>query len=366
VSLAPAVLAVGESLGSSGKDVLTAYIIGFEVGACITGSSIVQSHFLQGWHSTGIVGSLGATAAVAWLLKLDTLRVRMALGIAASLASGLRQNFGTMTKPLHAGHSAANGVLAALLAHRGFTADENIIEAPLGFAKVFGCAKEINWEKAVEHLGKTYIVARQGITFKPYPSCGGTIGLIESAINLRNRYRFDPEEIEEIELRISPFEGRILIHHRPKKGLEGKFSAEYCAARALVDGRITLASFTDERMGQRLVQQLIQRSKCIESYPMAEMGLEGAQGEKPQAVRIRLSDGTEYFDETLVRKGGPDRPMTTQEFEDKYKDCASLVLNEEITEGSLSLLRGLEKMADVRELMDTVTGPMTKELRGNI
>ena len=356
VSLAPTVLGVGESLGVSGIDVLAAYIVGFEVGACITGSSVVQSHYLQGWHSTGTVGSLGAAAAAARLLRLDAHQVRMALGIAASLAGGLRQNFGTMTKPLHAGNSAANGVLAALLAQRGFTADENIIETPLGFARVFGCAGDVDWKKAAAHLGKSYRTATAGITFKPYPSCGGTLGIIESAINLKNQYQPDPGKIDEIELGISPFEGGVLIHHRPTKGLEGKFSAEYCAARALVNGKVGLASFTDEQVRQPLVQRLIQRTKCVERYPMAVMGSEGAKGESPQSVTIRLDDGAKYSDETLVRKGGPERPMSLQEFEDKYRDCSSLMLNEEAVNRSISLLRGLETLGNIRELMETVTG----------
>ncbi|MFC1819941.1 MmgE/PrpD family protein, partial [Thermodesulfobacteriota bacterium] len=346
VSLAPAILAVGESLDSSGMDILEAYIIGFEVGACITGSSIVQHHYLQGWHSTGTVGSLASTAAVARLLRLNVHQVKMALGIAASLAGGLRQNFGTMTKPLHAGNSAANGVLAAFLAQSGFTADATIIEAPLGFAKVFGCDQNIEWEKSTAHLGESYVIITAGISFKPYPSCGGTLGIIESAINLKNQYQPNPAEIDEIELGISPFEAGVLIHHRPIKGLEGKFSAEYCAARALLDGKVNLESFTDTQVRDPSVQKLIQRTKCVERYPMAEMGLEGAKGEQPQSVTIRLKDKSEYFDETLVRKGGPERPMSPHEFEDKYRDCSSMVLNEKAVKKSLSLLRDLETLGN--------------------
>ena len=154
VVLVPAVLAIGESMGASGKDILTAYVVGFEVAACLRQQ--LWTHYLRGWHATGNFGSLGAGAAVARLLKLDVHQVRMVLGIAASLAGGLRQNFGTMTKPLHAGQAAANGIKAALLTQAGFTADENIIETPLGFVKVFGHDQEVDWEKASEGLGKTF------------------------------------------------------------------------------------------------------------------------------------------------------------------------------------------------------------------
>jgi len=354
VSLAPAVLAIGESINASGADILMAYIVGFEVGVCL-GSPVSQSHYMQGWHSTNTVGSLAATASVARLLMLDAHQIRMALGIAASLAGGLRQNFGTMTKPLHAGNSAANGVLAALLAQRGFTSDENIIEAPLGYARVFGCREEIDWEKASEHLGKSFIIATEGIGFKPYPSCGGTHAAIDAALQLRDEYQPDIYAIAEIEVGMSPHEKSVLIHHHPKTGLEGKFSLEYCVGRAIIDGKVTLSNFTDEQVNQPEVQHLIDRTKCVERYPMPLMGLEGGGRLSPQSVTIKLNDGREYSRETIISKGMPENSMTTEQFESKYKDCATLVLNEQEVQKSLVLLRNLETLENVRELMEIVT-----------
>jgi 2-methylcitrate dehydratase PrpD len=145
VVLAPAVLAIGESIGASGKDLLSAYVVGFEAVSTFHGM-VGPAHYARGWHSTATTGSLAATAAVAWLLKLNSHQVRMALGITGSLLGGLRQNFGTMTKPLHAGNAASNGVKAAVLAKMGFTADENIIEAPGGASPMWiGLKRLINW-----------------------------------------------------------------------------------------------------------------------------------------------------------------------------------------------------------------------------
>jgi 2-methylcitrate dehydratase PrpD len=351
VTLAPVVLSLGESTGASGKEVLTAYIAGFEAGAYIS-SPLAQSHYMQGWHSTGTVGVMGATAAAGRLLKLNAHQIRMALGIAASMASGLRQNFGTMTKPFHAGNAAANGVLAASLAYRGFTANESIIEAPQGYAKVLGCHDEIDWEKASAKLGKTFVIASSGIGFKPYPSCGGTLGVIDATLYLRNKHHPDISLIEEIILGVGPFENRTLIH-KPRKGLEGKFSMEYCSCRALVDGKITLSDFTDERVNQPEIQTLMSRVRCVERYPMAVMGADSA-GLNPQSVTIRMNDGKEYFRETPLNAGMPVSPMSDEQLETKYYDCSSLVLGRNEVESSLSMLRNLAALPNVQELMKVV------------
>ncbi len=352
VTLVPVVLALGESLGVSGKDVLTAYIVGFEAGACIS-SPVAQSHYMQGWHSTGTVGVMGATAAAARLLKLDIPQITMAFGIAASMASGLKQNFGTMTKPLHAGQAASHGVLAASLARRGFTAHENAIEGPQGYAKALGCDDKIDWDKAAASLGKTFIIAK-GIGFKPYPSCGGTLGVMDATLYLRNKYNPDISMVEEIILGVGPFENGSLIH-QPRHGLEGKFSMEYCTCRALRDGKIALKDFTDERVNETEIQRLISRVKCEERYPMAVMGADSS-GLNPQSVTIRMKDGREYFRETPLSGGLPITPMTEEQLEAKYRDCASLVLDEKTAEKSLSMLRKLATLRSIRELMKIISG----------
>jgi len=351
-NLVPVVLSVGESTKASGQDILAAYVIGFEACARIS-SPIAQSHYMQGWHSTGNIGILGATAAAARLLGLNVQQIKMAYGIVASMASGLRYNIGTMTKPLHAGNAASNGTLAAYLALNGFTARDNAIEAPIGFAKVFGCNDSIDWENAAANLGKVFTITK-GISFKLYPSCGGTIGLMDEVLYLRDKYKINASDIKEIILGVSSFENSTLIHH-PTKGLEGKFSMEYCSCRALLDGKVGLQNFTDEEVNQPEVQKLMARTKCIECYPTSVMKGE-ASVYSPQSVTVKTYDGQEYFRETPMIEGRRASTATIEKLEAKFRDCASLVLENSAVEDSLTMLRDLKKLSGIRELMNTLSG----------
>ncbi len=355
VVLAPAVLAVGESMGASGKDILVAYVIGFEAAACLR--QPLWTHYLRGWHATDNFGSLGAGAAVARLLKLDVHQVRMVLGIAASLAGGLRQNFGTMTKPLHAGQAAANGIQAAFLAQAGFTADENIIETPLGFARVFGHDQEVDWEKASEGLGKTFNItalSMNGIATKPYPSCGCTHAGIDAALFVKERYGMKTGDIAGVEMGTSPYEGQVLIHHRPRSGLEGKFSLEYTVARALHSGEVKLRHFTDEGVREPAIKSLMERMKWVEKYPLPSFGQQ-RDSIGTQSVTVKLTDGKEYSHEVRISKGLPQNPLTQDELASKYKDCASTVLSKEGVDQSLSMLSNLAQVKNIREVMTSIT-----------
>ncbi len=356
VALAPVVLGIGEQLGISGANILAAYVVGFEVACCLCGP-LMMSHYSRGWHSTDNFGSLGAAAAAAWLLKLNVHQVRMTLGIAASLAGGLRQNFGTMTKPLHAGMAAANGIQAAFLAQAGFTADENIIEAPLGFAKVFGHEEDVNWEEAGKGLGKTFNITSptfSGIAIKPYPSCGGTHCSIDAALFLKTEHDVNSQDIIEVELGTNPLMGQVLIHHRPKTGLEGKFSLEYTVARALHSGKVKLKHLTDEGVNEPPVKGLIERMKWVEKYPAPPLGQQ-MEGLGSQSVTVKLENGKEYSHEVSVSKGLPLNPLTPDEFKEKYMDCASTVLSEEEAEKSFDMLSNLVEVTNVAEIMETIT-----------
>ncbi len=342
VFLVPTIFAIGESVGSSGEDVLTAYVVGYET-ACHIARPILQSHYVQGWHSTSTFGTLGAAASAAWLLRLNAHQVREALGIAASLAGGLRQNFGTMTKPLHAGKAAANGVQAALLAQAGFTADNSIIEAPLGFAKVFGHSGEVDWAKVGENLGVTFLItSAEGLSIKPYPSCGFTHCAIDAALYIKGEHKVNAADIAEVELGVSPFDKQILIHHRPRTGLEGKFSLEYCVARVLLSGELRLKHFTDEAVTEPPVKSLVGKMKWVEKYPMPVMGTPEGFGSK--SVTVKLKDGKGYCKEVTIAKGMPQNPLTPDEFNSKYRDCASTMLSKEDVEKSLFVLNNLGKM----------------------
>ena len=237
VFLAPAILALGESIGASGLEALAAYVVGYEVAGCIA-EPMFQSHYVQGWHGTSTFGSLGAAAAAGRLLRLNPRQVRMAMGIAASLACGLRQNFGTMTKPLHAGKAAANGVQAAFLAQAGFTADGGIIEAPMGFAKVMGHEGAVDWSRVGTNLGKIFVIAGPvGIAI----SRTRPAALPTRRSRLCTGYRkqeVKAEEIVAVELGDESLRQAVAHPSSAHNRVEGKFSLQYCVARALVSGEV--------------------------------------------------------------------------------------------------------------------------------
>ncbi len=352
VFLAPAILAVGESIDAPCREVLASYVVGYEV-ACSIAEPVFQSHYVQGWHSTSTFGSLGAAAAVAWLLKLNPRQVAMAMGIAASLACGLRQNFGTMTKPLHAGKAGANGVQAAFLARAGFTADAGIIEAPLGFARVMGHRAEVDWAAVGTNLGKAFVIAGPvGIAIKPYPSCGFTHAAIDCALDIRQQ-GIRAEEIAAIELGTTPFDKQILIHHRPATGLEGKFSLEYCVARALLSGAVRLNHFADGAVREPEALDLMERMRWAEKFPMPVMGTPEGFGAK--SVTVTLAGGRTLESTVRVARGMPTNPLSADEFKAKYRDCASRGLSKEAVEESLSLLTGMPGTGSVRRLMEPIS-----------
>ncbi|MHB8909317.1 MAG: MmgE/PrpD family protein [Syntrophales bacterium] len=354
VFLAPAILAVGEGIDAPGREVLAAYVVGYEV-ACSIAEPMFQSHYVQGWHSTSTFGSLGAAAAVAWLLKLTPRQVTMAMGIAASLACGLRQNFGTMTKPLHAGRAGANGIQAAVLARAGFTADAGIIEAPLGFARVMGHKAEVDWAAAGSSLGKTFMITGPvGLAIKPYPSCGFTHAAIDCALDVRKQGA-PAGEIAAIELGTSPFDRQLLIHHHPATGLEGKFSLEYCVARALASGAVRLHHFSDEAVRDADVLGLMGRMKWVEKFPMPVMGTPEGFGTK--SVTVTLANGKKLDSTARVAKGMPTNPLSADEFNAKYRDCASRGLPREAVEESLSMLTDMQEVDTVRTIMGSIAQP---------
>jgi 2-methylcitrate dehydratase PrpD len=293
-----------------------------------------------------------AVAASAKLLKLNTDQARMALGIAASETCGIRQNFGTMTKPFHAGNAAKNGVVAAQLAQRGFTADPNIIEAPLGFGHLFQGDEPPDWEK-VAHLGENFDIAAEvaclegiavgGIAFKPYPSCGETHAEIEIMLDLMRKHHFSHEDVESIECVFNDTMNSVMLYLEPKTGLEGKFSAEYCTARALLDNSVGLQDFTDERVNQPDVRQVMLKIKRRIDPDMTMLA---------STLNVKLKDGRKFSQHVEVVRGRPQNPLSEEEMVAKYKDCAQFVLSSGDIDRSLELLKNLEEVEDITELMN--------------
>lgn len=352
VAILPAVLAIGEKCHISGKDVLLSYIVGFEVGSRL--GQLSRRAYAVGWHSTCTIGTIAAAAAAAKALKLNNENTQMALGIATSLAGGLKQNFGTMTKSLHAGNAARNGVIAATLAQKGFTADKNIIENPQqGFLRVLNTGADVELERVTEGLGEYYNIVpgpesaegrMAGIGFKAFASCLMTHTNIEAALHLRNAYDIRAEKISKVECMTHELAPVTCLHSCPKNGLEGKFSIQYCVARALLDGEVGMKHFSDEAVRQSEIQELMKKVKF--GPPTQTFASE---------VVIELQDGKKYTQQVNRPKGTSENPMTWEEMSYKYKDCASFILPVEAVQKSQELITSLESLEDISTLMDIVT-----------
>ncbi len=351
----PASLAVGESLEVSGSKLLESYIIGLEVAVKLA-YGMNPKHYEHGWHSTCTLGTIGATAAAGKLMGLKGDKLRAALAIGASQAGGLQQNFGTMTKPFHAGRAAQNGVLAALLAQKGWTGDQNILEAPLGFFHLFCGPGNYDAERCVNALGAPYDIDQPGIILKKYPSCAFSHPAIDAALAITQTTDYDPKEVERVEGYIHGLADQILIHHNPRTGLEAKFSMEACVSLALLDGNVNSKSFVDDKITGKDVSELVRRVRRI----VTSGDQDGPKEFGPATVKAFLK-GDRLREATVQKaKGNPENPMSLQEIQDKYRDCCSEVLPEQSLERSLSLLEDLDKLDQINELMDCFRVPETR------
>jgi len=343
------VLALGEKIKASGREILAAYIVGIEAEYRI-GAAIGRHASETGWHSTPVVGTMGAVAASASILRLNMEQAEMALGIGSSLAGGLLQNFGTMTKPLHAGNSARNGVVAALLAQNGFTASESIMEGNLGFCNMFSAGKVKGLENHAEDLGKIWRIVSPGMSLKPYPCCRSTHSSIDGSLYLRNAEGVDASQVVKIICKTSPQHTKLARFHKPKSAYEGKFSIPYCIATALLRGKVVLEDFTEKKVADREAQTLL--SKVEFQYPQEYK-------ENPMAltgeVAVTLTNGAEYSRKIDIPKGDVRNPMTGEELSAKFQDCTYVFLAQTEIEKVLGIIHNLESLGNISELMNRIT-----------
>ncbi|NND49889.1 MAG: MmgE/PrpD family protein, partial [Rhizobiales bacterium] len=314
-----------------------------------------------GWHATSTIGTLGAAAAACRLLSLSVDQVRMALGIATSHASGARQNFGTMMQAFHGGMPARNGVVAAELARRGFTADANMLEAPRGFFALFGPGPR-KIEPETSALGKKWALERPVLALKLYPCGFPVFRPIEATMELATENDINPADVEEICCRTHYLIPETVFHENPQTGLEGKTSISYAVSRALIDRRMGLAQFTDEKVQDPQVRQLMKkvRVEVLPEYSKDGGGLEVNAIAAPAIVEITLSDGRTLSRRVEYYRGDPNRPLSPDDVAGKFRDCAGMVLASERTENVLDLMINLESLKDTNELVTLLT-PQAKE-----
>lgn len=340
----PPVLALGERDSRSGADVLTAYQIAVEVETKIA-EAINPRHYDHGFHSTATIGTIAAAAGAARLMGLDVEQVRRALGIAASQAAGLRENFGTMTKPFHPGRSAESGIVAADFAALGWSATPIVLEAGRGFFKAAGGGYE---PKAIEgKLGKPWTFAFPGVSIKPHPSGSLTHPGMGLMLDLIREHDIRPQQVSKVRVGTNRHMPNALIHHRPKNELQAKFSMEFCMAILLLERKAGLAQFTDAVVNRRDVRKMIEKIE-FGVHPLAE----AAGYEKMTTIiNIDLAGGRTISGRADFGKGSPVNPMSDEELTAKFRECAAWGrLPQANAEKLVDLVFNLEKVKNVRSL----------------
>ena len=316
--LVPAIIAEGEALGASGRAMLTAYVAGYETWAELAWRD-PGHHHRKGWHPTGIFGPIGAAAACASLRRLDADGATRALALAASQSSGTMANFGTMTKPFHAGRSAHAGVMSARLAELGFTASLDALEHPQGFLSAVSPAGEVDRETPPQRLGGDWWITKYGLGIKKYPACYCTHRALDAMLELLAGHPLGPEQIERITVSISDTHALILRNHEPQTGLAAKFSMEFAMAASVIARRAGLAEYTDAFVQRPEVQKLMRRVR-VETNQNYDPVVSGAS--VYDQVRVDLADGGIVTSEKVARaKGHADRPLSEDELFEKFRIC---------------------------------------------
>lgn len=348
--LLPAVLSLAEVQGITLAEALRAFVIGYEV-ECRLGMLLNPSHYEQGWHATATQGSVAAAFAGGLILGLDDRQMQYALGIVASLAGGIRRNFGSMMMSMHSGVAASHGVRAAQLAQRGFTADPNVFEHERGFGAIFSREwSDQALQRDLPRWGSPWMI--QSPTFKLYPCGRPTLFGVDAALALREKGGFRPEDIVRITCDVSYMYPRTLIHARPVDGFQGKTSLEYCIAATLFDGRPTLETFTDAAVLRPHVRALIERievrvpPELSESVPQVRK----APFEQPVTVTVETREGRTFTEVVAYHKGCPTNPATDADLRAKFTDCAAPHVGPARVEEILAALE--DDRLGVRDLMN--------------
>jgi 2-methylcitrate dehydratase PrpD len=340
----PAALAVAESRGISGRDLLLAYHVGVEV-ECKIAEAIAPRHYEDGFHSTGTCGPFASAAAAAKLYGFNAEQCARALGIAASESAGLRENFGTMTKPFHAGRAAESGIVAADFAAIGWTASDEILEAPRGFFKAAGGGWDPN---AIQNkLGKPWTFADPGVSIKPFPSGSLSHPAMTEMMLLIRKNDIQPGQVVGVDVGTNKNMPNALIHHKPQDALQGKFSMEFCMAVLLLYRKAGLNEFTDEVVRRPEVQSMIERVH----FGVNEEAERAGYNKMTSILDIHLKDGRTISGRTDFAKGSPADQMSLDEVAAKFLDCAAFAKwPKQKATGIVESVKKLETLPDVRSL----------------
>ena len=336
VTVAPAAFAAAEQQQLSGKDILLAYIAGVEAQHQIA-RWVMPALSEQGWHTTPAIGVFGATVAAGKLLGLNPEELTNALAIAASSASGVRGNFGSQSKPLHAGLAAFNGINAVELAQLGVTGKADVIESADGYAQ---CFTSLDLSNAKITLGKEWDLMSPGLVFKQYPCCSGSHPAVDCLSSLLEEHRFTAADIETINVGVSLLGPRELVCNMPQNSVEAKFSMQYALTARLLYGQVSLDQFTDQSVQNPEAQHLMSLISMEIDPELAKLGFIGTA---PAKLSIQLKNGQEIKGSNDLAKGNPEKPLSHAEIEAKFRSCVEPVCGKQKTSDWLELLEFFEQ-----------------------
>lgn len=338
--LVPAILAEGERLNACGQDALHAYLVGYEVWAELF-TREKDAYHLKGWHPTAVLGTIGATAAVANLNKLPETQCRHALAIAASMASGLVANFGTMTKPFHAGRAASCAVDAVRLAAAGLTAAPDAIEHYAGYLAALSPKGQVDRESPASELGQHLRILDWGLSIKKFPTCYATHRVIDGVLDIARMNKISLPDVKEVHATIGLTQASMLRNHSPVTGLEAKFSLEFAVAAALLSGKVGLSELTDDFVRQSAIRNLM--AKVRTSISDSRCPIEPAFS-MTDRVEIVLHSG-KSFDSGDIRfaRGNAMAPLGHNDLRTKFIDCLA-------TDKTMDASRLYAQLTDLRSV----------------
>ncbi|MEE6209904.1 MmgE/PrpD family protein [Salarchaeum sp. III] len=344
VTLVPPILALAADSDATGRDLVTAFAAGFEL-ECALAAPISPDHYEDGWHATATFGAFGATAAAASLLDLTVSETKHALNTAASTPAGLKRNFGSMTKPLHAGLCARSGVTAARLAREGFTADPTAISSDRGFWDLYGPAVRDEFTFGPD----TWALEERGIHVKYYPCCYFTHTSIAGTAALVDENNINPSDIERIHVRVAQGAADALHHADPDTGLEAKFSMEYTVASAAVRDRVGLTAFDDDAIDDPAVQRVRER---------VDFAVDDDLHYDSHEAHVRIDTADDSYERLQENPPGThDNPLTDAELRAKFDECARRAVPEETADALEDIFTALADCDNVANAVRNASHP---------
>jgi len=342
-----ALISLGYLKPVSGAETITAYLVGSDVQSALA-RAVNPGHYLDGWHATSTLGVIGATAAGAKLIKLNSHQTAHALAIASSCVSGLKVNFGTMTKPFHVGRAAEAAVTAVLLASEGFTAADNVFDGPLGLLNVLS-AEPLVAVEAFHELRSRRAVIEPGVAIKRYPSCSSTHPAVDALLELREKHDFNADSIERISCQLAPSAQEILIYDKPSTPLEAKFSASYCLAVAVVHGELSQSAFTPPALEDAEVMSLVDRIDVTYNSDLDQPKIGVSTAAR---VKVAFIDGAEVQEVKWIPKGSAGSPLTTEELWEKFRACTSGLMDEPNARSAFHRVLSLKNEPTLSRVLD--------------